>query len=232
MKKLLLFTVLAGIAVWQLGYWGIVSYPLDPKPKEGAIRVACVGDSITYGMGVQNWYENSYPKVLGRLLGDGYDVRNFGVSARTAMKTGDNPYIDAGRYQASLDFQPDIVIVMFGTNDSKPQNWQGKAEFIAQYKELVTSYADLPSKPRILLMAPPVIYKDDLNAPDKFGISKSVLVDVRDSVRSLATELGLNVIPIDVLSTGHRDWFIGDGIHPNGKGAGGIAKAVYAELSQ
>ncbi len=230
MKKFLLFTVLIGIAVWQLGYWGIASYPLDLEPKENSVRVACVGDSITYGMGVKNWYKNSYPKVLGQLLGAGYDVRNFGVSGRTAMATGDNPYVETGRYQASLDFQPNIVVVMFGTNDSKPQNWQGEAEFFAQFKNLIASYQALPSKPSILLMAPPAVFKDDPTAPDKFGISKVVLVDVREAVRHLAKELGLPVIPMDILSASHREWFIGDGIHPNTAGAAGIATAVYGEL--
>ena len=83
--------------------------------------------------------------MLGQLLGEQYDVRNYGVSARTGMETGDKPYIKTGRYRAGLDFQPDIVILMFGTNDSKPQNWQGKAEFIAQYKKLIASYSTLPS---------------------------------------------------------------------------------------
>ena len=38
---------------------------------EEVVRVACVGDSITYGAGVANRGKNNYPKVLGGLLGPG-----------------------------------------------------------------------------------------------------------------------------------------------------------------
>jgi len=83
--------------------------------KDLKIKVACVGDSITYGYG--------YPEELQRLLGTAYDVRNFGYSGRTAMRTGDYPYFKEEIYKESLTFSPNIVVIMFGTNDSKVQNW-------------------------------------------------------------------------------------------------------------
>lgn len=57
----------------------------DIAPK---IRVACIGNSITYGAGLQNPFRDSYPGVLEQLLGTGYDVRNFGISGRTALQKG------------------------------------------------------------------------------------------------------------------------------------------------
>ena len=75
---------------------------VQPRPKAAQKRVACVGDSITYGcfMPGQPW--NSYPRKLGRLLGRGYCVGNFGYTNRTALKSGDYPYTAEKLYRQSL----------------------------------------------------------------------------------------------------------------------------------
>lgn len=86
------------------------------------IKVAAVGNSITYGAGIENRDVNSYPAQLQRALGDGYEVRNFGVSARTLMSVGNLPYVNEPQYKASLDFAPDVVLIKLGTNDVKEVN--------------------------------------------------------------------------------------------------------------
>ena len=88
---------------------------------DGPIRVACVGDSITYGSGVENREQNAYPAVLGRLLGERYEVRNFGVGGATLQKRGDKPYWSLDAYKDVTLFKPHIVVIKLGTNDSKPQ---------------------------------------------------------------------------------------------------------------
>jgi len=60
MKKLLTLGLVLLIAV--TGY------------AQDKIKVACVGDSITYGLGVSSWPENNYPVVLENLLGTEYHV--------------------------------------------------------------------------------------------------------------------------------------------------------------
>src|SRR4051812_11154381 len=88
------------------------------------IKVACVGDSITAGAGVQDPGHNAYPVVLQRLLGDKYEVKNFGVSGTTLLKKGDSPYWNQKAFKAATAFAPDIVIIKLGTNDTKAQNWK------------------------------------------------------------------------------------------------------------
>ena len=97
-------------------------------PRKDAVRVACVGNSITYGAGIKNRSHDSYPSVLGRLLGDKYWVKNFGVSARTMLNKGDRPYMKEQAYQQALAFNPNIVVIKLGTNDSKSFNWVHKAD--------------------------------------------------------------------------------------------------------
>ena len=53
----------------------------DYKPP---VRVACLGDSITYGVGANTGW--SWPEQLDRMLGDKWDVRNCGRSGATVAK--------------------------------------------------------------------------------------------------------------------------------------------------
>ena len=88
-------------------------------PRKDAVRVACIGNSITFGAGIKNRSRDSYPSVLARMLGDNYWVKNFGVSARTMLNKGDHPYMNEPAYKNALAFNPNIVVIKLGTNDSK-----------------------------------------------------------------------------------------------------------------
>jgi acyl-CoA thioesterase-1 len=80
--------------------------PIDPKDYKQPVRVACVGDSITQGAGTKG---RSYPSQLQKLLGDKWEVGNFGVSGRTLLRKGDFPYWNEKAYQNALAFKPDVV---------------------------------------------------------------------------------------------------------------------------
>nr|WP_199200271.1 GDSL-type esterase/lipase family protein [Adhaeribacter arboris] len=95
--------------------------------SQSKIKVACVGNSITEGAGVETG--KKYPEQLQTLMGDTYEVKNYGIGGRTLLKKGDYPYWNEVKYQEVLQWQPNIVIIKLGTNDSKPQNWQHKADF-------------------------------------------------------------------------------------------------------
>ena len=94
----------------------------------------------------------TYPMKLGQMLGDEYEVKNFGLGGRTLLKKGDYPYTNDNTYNITLNWEPDIIIIKLGTNDSKPHNWStyGK-HFVSDYESLIKRYQSLPSNPRILL---------------------------------------------------------------------------------
>ena len=72
----------------------------------GAIRVACVGNSITYGEKIPNREKQSYPAQLGRLLGEKWEVRNFGVTGATLLRKGNTPYWRENAFHLAQRFQP------------------------------------------------------------------------------------------------------------------------------
>lgn len=181
------------------------------------IKVACVGDSITAGYGVERG--KSYPSQLQALLGDGYTVGNFGVSGRTLLSKGDKPYINEKAYQEALAMKPDIVIIMLGTNDTKPQNWKFQKEFEADYKALVESFKRLDSKPKVFLCRPSP-------GPDKPGnIYEGDLRKVRSRIDKLASSLGCKVIDMNAALAGKKG-MLSDTVHPNAAGAAELAKAA------
>lgn len=181
------------------------------------IRVACVGDSITAGLGAEKG--KSYPSQLQALLGDGYKVGNFGVSGRTLLSKGDKPYIKEKAYQDALAMKPDIVIIMLGTNDTKPQNWKFEKEFEADYRALVQSFKRLDSKPTIYLCRPSP-------GPDKPGnIYEGHLKKLRPRIDRLASSLGCKVIDMNAALAG-KPGMLADTVHPNAAGAAELAKAA------
>lgn len=194
-------------------------------PRANALRVACVGNSITDGYGVPLSEENGYPAVLGRKLGDGYVVKNFGVSGHTMLKKGDRPYMANDAYRLCKEFNPDIVVVKLGTNDSKPQNWCYKDEFMADMQQMIDELKALPAHPDIYLALPVKAMSTS------FDISDSVIVNgVIPMIRTLARKNGLQVIDLYSVFDGHPEWLLPDGIHPNSHGAGVMADAVYEAI--
>ncbi len=118
-NKVLIFIIILFTLLLTLGFkYGNKYLPMISH-KKNALRVACVGDSITYGARVKERKLNSYPMQLQRLLGKDYYVKNFGASGHTLMSSGDRPYISNKSFQLSKEFNPHIVVIMLGTNDVK-----------------------------------------------------------------------------------------------------------------
>jgi len=187
------------------------------------VKVACVGDSITFGSRVEEREKNAYPVVLGRLLGDGHDVRNFGVSGATLLKKGDKPWWKEKAFAAATEFQPAIVVIKLGTNDTKPQNWKSKADFEADLKALVDHFRGLPSKPKVVVCLPAPVLKDN------FGINAASMAEELPMIRKVAEA---EKIPLVDLQAGvaAAELFDKDGVHPNAAGAKKIAGHVAAAL--
>ncbi len=192
--------------------------------QEG-IRVACVGNSITEGPGRDNI--NSYPLMMQKLLGNAYWVKNFGVSGSTLLKKGDLPYWDQEQYTEALEFKPDILIVKLGTNDSKPQNWKFKEEFLDNYIELIESIKEvMPEDGKVYICLPVPVFEDN------WGITERVLVkEMRPLLRKAARATGAKIIDLHNPFVKKAGLF-GDGVHPNAEGNAQMAELIFNIISE
>ena len=204
---------------------------LNRKPREGQVRAACVGDSITYGYGIRNWAHNIYPAQLGQRLGDRYCVQNFGVCGATASLQGDLPYERETAYRESMTFQPEVVFLMLGTNDSKPYNYRGQEAYAEDMKRILTAYRALPSRPLVYLLTPPPAFSVN-GKPVAFDIRADVIEsELRSAVKGLTNTEDVICIDLYAACENRSEWFW-DGVHPNANEAKVIADTIAEHLKK
>ena len=208
-----------------------------PTPKQDAVRVACIGNSITDGHGIDMAPQHGYPALLQQKLGNDYWVKNFGVSGRTLLNQGDLPYMNETAWRDAQAFHPDIVIIKLGTNDSKPQNWQHGDSFKKDLQQLITTLnpsltpvtkkkgkkakLTTPTGPKIYLCTPIPAFKSSWNIND--SVITNNIIPIQQEV---AKEYGLTVIDLHTLFANDSDKVQQDGIHPNDKGVRRMADII------
>jgi len=197
-----------------------------------AIRVACVGDSITRGTFVWRRKKNCYPAQLQGLLGDRYDVRNFGVNGHAAQLSADRPYRGSDEFAASCAFEPDIVLIMLGTNDVRGDNWKGIESFSADYRTLVSHYLALESSPAVWLLTPPALFTLGSSAKVRYDMNEPALREICHAIEGIARELECGLIDVHAATADYPEAFRFDGVHPGGEGAALIAHAVFSAVTE
>ena len=189
-----------------------------------------VGDSITEGVGATNASKN-YVSQVANTLGKEFNVLNAGVSGTTLMSTKE-AYTNTTRYQEGKNFNPDVVTIMLGTNDSKDRYWgsgtdeYNAAQFEKELTELINVYRNLPSKPLVFVATSPTVYGRQIDSINNEGVTEIVEVQ-----KKVAEDMGCPVIDINTVTKDHPDWFT-DGVHPNDIGHAEIAKVFAAAVAQ
>ena len=204
--------------------------------------IVCVGDSITYGEGVkENRETDSYPAILDRLLSeagvsnDGQDITvlNYAVSGKALMSTSDKPYTARPEYTDSLKEAADLYIIMLGTNDAKPFNWD-RGVYESELPAFLKTYRDAQTEagkpPYLIVMIPPRVFA--VNGNDHpYDIANAT---IRDEIRPIITKIAEenDIAPVDLyaLTEDHPEWFP-DGVHPNAEGNTAIAKALFDTIT-
>jgi lysophospholipase L1-like esterase len=204
----IIIMLLSGVAVFSE-----ITSSCAAKP----IRVACIGDSITEGSG--------YPLKLNLLLGSNYSVANFGVSGSAVSTNSSKPYLNESRFQDAIDFHPDIVVIMLGTNDANSQISPNDENFQTDYTQLINAFEQLDGKQLIWIVKSPPIFTENS------GYNNTYLAnDVLPQIDTLAQQM--NVPTVDVYNAfgNHSDYFM-DGVHPDVDGASLIASNVYDAIT-
>ena len=199
-------------------------------------HVACVGDSITAGVG-SSASNRTYPAVLQTMLGGGVQVRNFGNSGSTMLSVGDKPYQNQAEYTAATTFVSGAgasavvdVIIMLGTNDTKSYNWTASgggtraAQYMTDYAAMIDHFANLSTHPVVYLALPVTVFSNT------YGITNTVLInDINPIIRQLATQKGLPLIDLAAPTATHAELFP-DGVHPNDAGYMLVAQIMHDAL--
>lgn len=200
-------------------------------------RVACVGNSITEGYGI--WDQKKYPDHLQDMLGEGYSVQNFGVSSMTFANKGadDNmSYWNTAKFKAALEFNPEIVVIELGTNDSKfftnncIENGQPtynynygqyeKEQLYKDYEALLDTFMHLPASPKVYATLQP--YSNNCG----WGIMDTAIVNqINPIIQEVATRKGVEIIDLHS-QFNTPEWFLADSVHPNATGAKELARII------
>ena len=201
--------------------------------EDAPVKVACIGDSITYGYGITDWSKNNYPVVLQHLLGEEYLVQNFAVSGCCVHDNADYPYRALQHHQNSIAYDADIIVFMMGSNDTKPENWFGEEAFKTALIDLLDDYTQGSKNPLIYICTTPACFfiGDSHSELTNFGLRPAYADMIANITLEVAEELGYPTVDIHNLTAENPQWFEGDGVHPNNDGAAAIAEAVYQAIS-
>ena len=201
-------------------------------------KVACVGNSITYGYGIESWPDQtSYPHHLqGMLRGDvpSDTVENFGVSGLTVRKDDQASYWKGYRFAPAIEFAADTVIIELGTNDSKSYTtWNTPAQdaavdsaITADFEALIDTF-QVKSKPHVFICLAPYVNNIEWNILDT-----AVVKRVNPAILQAGLEKGVNVIDLHSRFNAleNPSWYLEDMVHPSVEGAKHLAEIVYAHL--
>ncbi|MDE5724097.1 MAG: hypothetical protein K2H99_07935, partial [Paramuribaculum sp.] len=216
MKKILI-TLFAGMTL-----------TMTAIPAAAKVKVACVGNSITYGATIPDRERDSYPAQLARMLGADYEVGNFGRSGATLMKRGHNPYNATEECAAAKAFAGDIAVIHLGVNDTDPRDWPDFSDdFVNDYVELIDSLRARNPKVRVIIANISPVRTTHYRW-------RSGTCEWRDSVRACVADVarltGSELIDFNEPLL-DRQQLMADGLHPNALGASLLARTVYKAIT-
>ncbi len=207
----------------------LLALPLMAMAQE-KIKVACVGNSVTYGYGHKNPAETSYPTQLQQLLGEEYEVRNFGHSGATLLNKGHRPYTSLPEYKAALEFAPDIIVIHLGLNDTDPRNWPNyRDEFFGDYTGIIDSFrkAHPNGNPKIIVCRMTPIFH--WHRRFKSG-TRDWYWQIQEKIEEIAQHENLELVDLSRYLYSRPD-LMPDALHPDTEGAAIIAKQVYSAIT-
>ena len=192
------------------------------------IKVACVGNSVTYGYGLDRPEVNAYPAQLQRLLGDEFEVGNFGKSGATLLNKGHRPYMQQEEFKKAITFAGDRVIIHLGLNDTDPRNWPNyRDEFVSDYLSLIDSFRLVNPKCKIAICRMTPIS----NRHQRFESgTRDWYWQIQKSIEEIAEIANVSLIDLQE-GLYNRPDLLPDALHPNIEGAGIIASKVYCALT-
>lgn len=205
-----------------------------PLPESDPVRVACLGDSLTFGARVVDRERNAYPAQLAHRL-PAHEVRNFGVGGRTLARAADAPYVATDAWSEALAWKPDVAVIILGTNDTvmgRRGNWSHEGDLEVDARAMAEAVLEVNPRARVLLCSPPPMF------PDQPGLEEARRADLTErsprlervgrALREVAS--GMNGVDYHDLSRVLRAGQTVDGVHTTPFGAEAIAERVAGAI--
>ena len=213
------------LALLWIFYFSAVHAKPQNKPT---IRVACVGNSITYGTGIEDREHFSYPVQLQKMLGDKYVVGNFGKPGATLLRHGHRPYFEQNEFKEAMRFKGDIVVIHLGINDTDPRNWPNyRDEFVTDYLALIDTLRSVNHNARfIIARMTPIAHRH----PRFISGTKLWHTEIQQAIETVAKVSGAELVDFHAPLYPYPN-LLPDAIHPNAEGAGILARTVYGGIT-
>ena len=217
------------IRVISLFFLTFAALSVSAKGKVSPVlRVACVGNSVTYGYGLSDREHTAYPVVLQQLLGEGFNVRNFGHSGATLLRHGHRPYTQLPEFRQAMDFKADLVVIHLGLNDTDPRNWPNYGdEFIGDYRALIDSFRVANPKAKIwICLMTPIFHRHSRFQSGTRDWHEAI----QKTIRQIAATADVGLIDLHTPLYSHPELFP-DALHPNAEGAAILARTVCSAIT-
>jgi lysophospholipase L1-like esterase len=193
------------------------------------VRIGFIGNSITQGVGLPDPETQCFSAQLAGMLpaiyGDTCIVKNFGITTTTMLKNGDVSYWNSTQFNDCMDYAAEICVILLGTNDSKPQNWDVYGDkFIDDYLSMIDTIKTRNPFTKFIVCYPPPAYE--------------IVWDIRDSVIKNGVIPGVDSV-LAKTGAGLIDFYhplldsvslFPDKIHPNARGSKAMAEIVLGRL--
>lgn len=195
---------------------------------QSRIKVACVGNSVTYGYTIPDREINCYPAQLGKMLGEQYEVGNFGKSGATLLNRGHRPYMKQEEFRQALKFAGDRVIIHLGLNDTDPRNWPNyRDDFIPDYLALIDSFRVANPRCKIwICRMSPISHRH----PRFKSGTRDWYAQIQQAIEKVAEDAQVGLIDLQEQLYCRPD-LLPDALHPTAEGATILAKTVYAAIT-
>ncbi len=163
-----------------LGAIGIASIS-TPAQTARTLRWAAIGEAVT----VSGWPA----RTAWRLPAD--SIINYGYAGGTALRSGDSSFWTSGKLAQVFAYQPDIISIQLGSADSKSVNWADSANFVKDYKALLDTLASMPSAPRLIVVYPTPVWKNEAE-PQAPGLRRGSVIanSIVPMLRQIAKDKG------------------------------------------
>lgn len=197
-------------------------------PARKRIKIACVGNSITYGYGLSDRATQAYPVQLQHLLGERYEVANFGKSGATLLYKGHRPYIRQEEYRKAIEYAADIVVIHLGINDTDPRNWPNYRDFfVKDYLTLIDTFRQANPSARIIIARMTPISD---RHPRFLSGTRDWHGEIQTAIETVARHANVQLMDFHAPLYPYP-YLLSDAVHPSAEGAAIMAQVAYSAIT-